>query len=539
MACSCRQRRVFVGADPVSGTIASLPPGDFRVATADAVPALISFFDADHICRFANDHHIQWYDREPSTITGHHMRDLLGEEIYQARQGYLAQVARGESVSFVGEVAHGSGTPREAAIRYVARMGPGGFEGFHVLIFDLSREQQRFHSVFDGTAVGFVEIDLSNVRGLVVELEEQFDDISAPIAQDLSIVRRALDETRVIGLNEKASQMLRVERAEAIGRPLGDWCPEISLEVWNRVFLRYLAGAVSHEEETVLRDTAGAPLEVILSAVFPKRPEEQVQVVVGLVDVSERVAKEHALARAQLDLAHASRVATLGELVASIAHEVNQPLAAVVTNGNAALRWLNRAMPDVEEAKTAIRRMMRDGERASEIIARTRRMSMKGNGEHGAFDLHDMIGEALDITRRQVTALGATLSSDTDHGRVAMIGDRVQLQQVIINLIINAAQAMSNQPEGTRRIQLKTLLEQEDVLIAVADTGPGLPVEEAPRIFDAFFTTKPDGMGMGLSISKSIVEAHGGRIEALPRPGGGTLFHVRMPAVADHPAGLS
>lgn len=523
----------------MSGTMAGRPQSDYRISTADAVPALISFFDADHVCRFANDHHIQWYDREPSTIIGNHMRDLLGDEIYQARQGYLSQVARGENVSFVGEVAHGSGTPREAAIRYVSRMGPDGFEGFHVLIFDLSREQQRFHSVFDGTAVGFVEIDLTNVRALVAELEARFDDISARIAQDLGIVRRALDETRVIGLNQKASQMLRVERAEAIGRPLGDWCPDISLDVWNRVFLRYLAGAVSHEEETVLRSSGGAPLEVILSAVFPKRPEEQVQVVVGLVDVSERVAKEHALARAQLDLAHASRVATLGELVASIAHEVNQPLAAVVTNGNAALRWLNRAMPDVEEAKTAIRRMMRDGERASEIIARTRRMAMRGNGEHGSFDLHEMIREALDITRRQVTALGASLSSDTGHRPLALMGDRVQLQQVIINLIINAAQAMCGQAEGTRRILVKTALEQDQVLIEVADTGPGLPVDDAARIFDAFFTTKQDGMGMGLSISKSIVEGHGGRIEAHAQAEGGTLFRVRIPAPAGQFAALS
>lgn len=505
------------------------PPRDYGISTADAVPALISFFDADHICRFANDHHIDWYGRGPGELVGLHMRDFLGEEAYASRRPYLERVAAGQSISFEAEVPHWSGNWREAAIRYVPRMGAQGFEGFHILVFDLSREQHRFHSVFDGTVVGFLEIDLTPVRALVAELEGGVDDLRAHIAGDLSVVRRALEITPIVGLNEKASQMLGASPREAIGTRLGRWCPDASLGAWNNIFLHYLARAVSYEEETVISRSDDSLLDIILSAAFPKRPEEQVLVVVGLVDISERVAKEQALARMQAELVHAARVSMLGEMVASIAHEVNQPLSAVVANGHAALRWLNRPMPEVEEAKSAIRRMVAEGQRASEIIASTRRMAVKSAGERASFALHEMILEAVSITRRQIANLGATLSTDLACPSVTMTGDRIQLQQVLINLIVNAAQAMEHQPAGTRNIAVTAQRLETGIAIAVVDTGPGLGDIDADQLFEAFFTTKKDGMGMGLSVSKSIVEAHGGSIRALPGAEGGTMFRVELP----------
>jgi len=502
---------------------------EYGISTADAVPALISFFDADHVCRFANDHHINWYGRSPTDLVGLHMREFLGEESYLTRLPHLARVAAGESVSIEADVPHLEGGWREAAIRYVPRMGPGGFEGFHTLVFDLSREQNRFHSVFDGTAVGFIEINLTKVHAMVVAMTDEGDDVAARVAADLSFVRRALEIAPVIGLNEKACSMMLADPSQAIGGPLGRWCPDESLPAWNRVFLGYITGAVSYEEESVIARTDGSTLDVILTAAFPKRPEDQVRVVVGFVDVSERVAKERALARAQLELAHAMRVATLGELMASIAHEVNQPLGAVVANGNAAYRWLNRPVPDIEEAKAAIQRMISEGGRASEIIARTRRMALKGAADRSDFELMEMITEAVDITRRQVASLGAVLTLDSDGGAPVLCGDRIQLQQVIINLVVNAAQAMAEQPQGSRRIDVRVVNEPGQARIEVSDTGPGLGDTEPARLFDAFFTTKADGMGMGLSVSKSIVEAHSGSIDVVARPTGGTLFQVKLP----------
>ncbi len=503
---------------------------DYLRATTGAVPALISFFDEQHICRFANDHHAHWYGRTPEMLIGVHMREFLGEAAYVERLPHLDRVAAGEEVSFEAAVPHLDGGWREAAIRYVPRMGPNGFEGFHTLVIDLSRDHHRFHSVFDGTAVGFWEIDLTNMRAMLAKLAETVEDLSAHIAADVSVVRQALDVTPVLGLNAKASEMFGLERAAAIGRPLGNWCPDASLKAWNNNLLAYLAGEASYETETIMRREDGAGVEVLLSCAFPRRPEDQMIVIVGLVDISERVAKERALSRAQADLAHAARVATLGELTASIAHEVNQPLAAVLANGNAALRWLNRDEPNLDEVRAAIRRMMFEGGRASEIVARTRKMATKGGSEPTRFALAAMIEETVEITARQVSALGAHLSVTLDPALGFVFADRIQIQQVVINLIINAAQAMADLPPAAlRRIEVVGRRAPSSVRLEVIDTGPGLTPEAQEKLFEAFYTTKMDGMGMGLSVARTIMEAHGGAIDAGTAPAGGAMFGLRLP----------
>lgn len=502
------------------------------MSPADAVPVLISYFDADHVCRFANEHHSQWYGRSPAELDGLHMSAFLGEAAYQTRLPYLDLVAQGESVSFEAQVPHHSGVWRDAAIRYIPSMGPRGFEGFHILVFDLSPQHHRFHSIFDGTAVGFWEIDLTHVRVFVEDLERRVPDLASLIAGDLGIVRKVLDFTPVLTMNEKASQVLDVDPREAEGRMMGWWCPDASLEVWNDVFLGYLAGKPAFEGETVMRREDGSLFHVLISVAYPKNREEHVIVVVGLLDISERVAREQALAKAQQDLAHAARVSILGEMVASITHEVNQPLAAVVTSGNAALRWLARGEPNLDEARLAIRQLIGEAERAAHIIARTRQMARKETGTAKAFDLHAMLREAADITRSQVSSLGATLTLETDGMAAEMVGDRIQLQQVVINLIVNAAQAMVCMQDGGAQVLVRARCEGQSVLIEVEDNGPGFGDIAPDRVFEAFFTTKKDGMGMGLSVSKSIVEAHGGTIEATTPVWGGTVFQVILPALS-------
>ena len=221
--------------------------------TTDAIPALISFFDAGHICRYANDHHLAWYGRSAEGLIGLHMREFLGHEAYLQRRPFLDRVARGEQVSFEATVPHRLGGWRDAAIRYVPRIGPNGFEGFHTLVFDLSREQSRFHSIFDGTAVGFWEVDLTEMRTMLEGLAAEPEEIVRFAAADVSIVRRCLDVTPVVDLNAKASGMFRVDRSAALGRPLGEWVPDVGLPVWNRNLIAYLSGAESFEGETVMR----------------------------------------------------------------------------------------------------------------------------------------------------------------------------------------------------------------------------------------------------------------------------------------------
>ncbi len=506
--------------------------GESLQLTTDAIPALISFFDASHVCRYANDHHATWYGRSAGSLVGLHMREFLGEEAYAERTPFLERVTQGEQVSFEATVPHRFGGWREAAIRYVPRMGPDGFEGFHTLVFDLSREKHRFHSIFDGTAVGFWEIDLTDMRSMLTELSSEPSEIARRVATDASLVRRCLDATPVLDLNAKAAGMFKLQRSMAIGRPLGQWVPDVGLSAWTGNLIAYLTGEDAFEAETVMQREDGSPIDVLLSCAFPKQRDEQVIVIVGIVDISARISKERELARVQAHLAHAARVATLGELMASIAHEVNQPLAAILANGNAAVRWLRRAEPDIEEAQAALARMISEGARASEVIARTRRMAIKGEETRASLSAPEMIRDAVEITQRQVASLGASISATFEPELPEIVGDRIQLQQVVINLIVNAAQAMNAHVGSANSIALRTHRSDDDLVIDVVDTGPGLSREACERVFDAFYSTKADGMGMGLSIARSIIRAHGGTIVASSTNDRGTCFRITLPIEA-------
>lgn len=348
------------------------------------------------------------------------------------------------------------------------------------------------------------------------------------IASDHSVLRTLLDDCTVIDVNVKACEMLGITRSAAIGRPFGSWIPNSELGIWSRNILSYLDGDDNFEAESAIVRDDGSRLDVLLSRTLPRKSDQHDLSLIGLIDISQRVAKEAELAQAEAKLAHAARIATLGELTASIAHEVNQPLAAIVANGNAALRWLQRTAPDIKEAEAAIERMVREGARASDVISRIRRMAQQGSGARASLDLHQMISEALEITRRQVTALGATTEVDLRAIDPFLSGDYIQLQQVIINLVVNAAQAMMRQ-SGRRLVSVSSTDSDDEITIQVIDTGPGIPAEMADRVFDAFFTTKSDGMGMGLSIANTIIKAHGGSITLVPAADCGTRFHIVLP----------
>jgi len=242
-----------------------------------------------------------------------------------------------------------------------------------------------------------------------------------------------------------------------------------------------------------------------------------------------------ALQKVQTELAHVSRVMTLGELTASIAHEVNQPLAAIVTNGNACLRWLGGATPNLGEARQAVERIIKDSYRASEVISRIRTLVKKTPPRSDLIDLNEVITEVLALAqseaRRNRVSLQPQLSADLPRVR----GDRVQLQQVILNLIINGLGSIAKSKDGTRELAVSSDRDKaNNVVIAVSDSGEGLDTANTDRVFDAFFTTKPDGMGMGLAISRTIIESHGGRLWATANSPRGAVFQFSLPAAAEH-----
>jgi signal transduction histidine kinase len=244
----------------------------------------------------------------------------------------------------------------------------------------------------------------------------------------------------------------------------------------------------------------------------------------------ERRSAEEALKKTEEELARVARVTAMGELTASIAHEVNQPLAAVVTNGNASLRWLANEPPNFDEARQALRNIVRDGNRASDVIARIRAVLKKSEPAAGRLDLNEIIREIVALTQGEVERRGASLRTDLAANLPAVMGDRVRLQQVLLNLVINALDAMNDVMDRPRAIEVRTRAQEpKSILIAVEDSGIGLGPEKGSRLFDAFYTTKPDGLGMGLSISRSIVEEHGGRLWAAPNEGRGATFQFTLP----------
>jgi PAS domain S-box-containing protein len=245
--------------------------------------------------------------------------------------------------------------------------------------------------------------------------------------------------------------------------------------------------------------------------------------------------REARLRDAQMELAHANRVTATGQLAASIAHEVSQPIAAALTNANAASRWLGAEPPDLEEVRQALGRIIRDGRRASDIIGRIRALVRKAPPRNDQLDINAAMLEVIALTRSELRRNRTSLQTQLADGLPIIPGDRIQLQQVMLNLILNAVEAMSGSSEAAREVSIRT--EQDGsggVLVAVQDSGPGLKPESLDRLFDAFYTNKPDGLGMGLSICRSIVEAHGGRVWATANVPHGAVLQFTLPRQGGH-----
>jgi PAS domain S-box-containing protein len=280
-----------------------------------------------------------------------------------------------------------------------------------------------------------------------------------------------------------------------------------SLRAQDGIYRRHLNQAV------VLRDAEGKVLKFVGTT----------------TDIDDQKRAEEALRQAAAELAHANRVTTMGELTASIAHEVNQPVAAALLNAGTAARWLSRQQPNLEEVRLSIERISSDAKRAAAIVSRIREFSRKAPLRKADFEINEAILDIMGLARVPISDNGVTATMQLADGLPHIFGDRVQLQQVILNLIMNAIEAMSEIASGSRELVISSKTQTDGVLVSVSDCGPGLPQANPERVFEAFFTTKASGLGMGLAICRSIVTAHGGRLSAIPNQPRGAVFCMTLP----------
>ena len=395
----------------------------------------------------------------------------------------------------------------------------------------LRESERRYRSIFQGAGVSIWEEDFSQVKAAIDELKAQgVRDFRQYTAVHPDFVRQAIPMVKVIDVNDAAVKLFAAESKDELLVSLDKiFLPETE-EVFMGELVAIAEGRTSFESETILQTLKGDKLIALLAIAFPPPPARLDSVLVSIMDITERKRAQEALQKAQAELAHVTRVTMMGELATSIAHEVNQPLAAVVTNGNACQRWLAGAPPNLDEARECLRRIIRDGNRASEVIARIRALVKKSSPAKTRLDLSEAIQEVLLTTNTEARRHRVLVRTELAAGLPAVRGDRVQLQQVILNLVMNGIESMKAVAERPRELVIESRLhESGQVLVAVRDSGVGLEPQSLERVFEAFYTTKTEGMGMGLSISRSIIEAHGGRLWATANHDHGATFQFALP----------
>ena len=360
----------------------------------------------------------------------------------------------------------------------------------------LRASEERWRAMFETAPVGIAMLDFEHRRYLTAN--ERFQQMTGYTEGEL----RDLTTLEITHEDDRAATQERIDSG-AVG-------------VLQRKRYRRKDGEVVWADVTAFVVSATDSTPAFLGAV--------------IVDITDRKRAEEALRQAEADLARLNRVMLLGEMTASIAHEINQPIAAVITNANAGLRWLGAQSPDIDEVRQAFGRIVRDGTRAGEVIGRIRALVRKLPPRRELLDINQTIREVIVLTQTETQRNAVGLQSRLANDLPLVSADRVQLQQVLINLIINAVEAMAGPSNGLRELTIVSSVDYANgIVVEVQDTGPGLNPEQLDRLFQSFYTTKPEGIGMGLAISRSIAEAHGGYLSATPNSPRGAVFRLTLP----------
>jgi PAS domain S-box-containing protein len=396
---------------------------------------------------------------------------------------------------------------------------------------DLERSEARYRNLFNSMGVSCYQLDIRGLKKLYEPLISQgITDLAAYMEENPAFIRQAMDATIIVDVNDSAVAFMGAKNRDEVLGPVTRFWIEDDCDGFKQSLASGYAGNPRFETETRHRTLDGRKIDVLFTVAAAPTMREVGFVLVSMVDITARVQAQSALEKVQNDFAHAARISMLGELMASLAHEINQPLAAISANASAGLRWLSRPEPDMAEVATITRRVAADAQRAGEIISRIRLMASRQSPEKLSVPVNGLIEEAILFLRHEMQAKDVTVTTDLDKNLPAVPGDRTQLQQVVVNLAMNAIQAMSHSGVKNRVIRVSSHLTDDEVLrISVDDSGPGVPEDQRGKLFNSFYTTKPDGMGMGLPICRSIIERHGGEIWVEPGATGGARFSFTLP----------
>lgn len=400
----------------------------------------------------------------------------------------------------------------------------------HAATEELRQSEKRYRNIFATTGVSIWECDFSAVRRKLVELHVAgMTDVRLYLAEHPEFVREAIQMTRAIDVNEASLAMFGARtKEELLGSVDHLWPPESEPH-----FAQSIIAGWEHKPlivgEASLRALDGRLIDLLFSTAFPPEAETRESIFVTVADITARNEAQMALREAQVDLAHAARLTSLGELTASIAHEVNQPIAGILVNGQAGLRWLSRETPDIQAAKASLTNVVSEAKRAGSVVEGIRALSRKEALHPELLDFNALLEEALLILSFELARSRIGLSMDLDSTLEPVRVDRTQLQQVVINLVMNAAQALGQISTRARQIRISSKADGTMVLVTISDNGPGVPDEIRSRLFEAFTTSRREGTGLGLSVCASIVKRHGGTIWNGETDGPGAVFAFSIP----------
>lgn len=377
------------------------------------------------------------------------------------------------------------------------------------------------------------ECDLSKLKKrLAGLLGEGVTNFAAYFSAHPTFIREAMELTLAVDANRASLRMFGAASKEDLLGSISRYWPEESEAVFADSMVAALDGQHEFSAEVTLRTLAGAPIQTMFSVGFRPAIASGRPGFVTFADVTARNRMQASLRKAQSNLAHADRLTTLGELTASIAHEVKQPLSSIVSNGQAGLRWLRRPAPDIDHAVSSLEALVVEAHRASSIIENIRAIAKKEDARSEPIDLVRIIRETITLLGHELSLKNMNIFHESNARHLHVLGDPIQIQQVFVNLIMNAVKELEAISDRRRSIRIISSVEGDQAIVSVVDNGPGVDAS-AGDIFAAFTTSRPDGIGLGLSICATIVGQHSGRIWTENDPQGGANFSFSLPLLSD------